>query len=585
MSKHTVARQGSTYNRFAALPQASIQRSVFNRSHDYKTTFDSGYLVPFFVDEVLPGDSFKLNCSIFCRLATPVVPFMDNLYLETFFFFVPNRLVWKHWENFMGQKDNPNDSTDYLIPQTVAGPQGFPSGSVADYFGIPTGVKNLSVSSLPFRAYQLIYNEWFRDENLQDSYGGWSSNSIHKDDPIGDWNDTNSTGISLYRRNKYHDYFTSALPWPQKGDAVDVNFGVGGPIEWEDQSYNAIAKAGGNYSMKFYQIANPNNRVFLSPSASVAPATSQITLTPPIKTGENQNPVYPQGTLYAPGDSWMYAGAGLNQNEASVNSPISLPTLKFVGETGAGLTINDLRQAFQVQKLLERDARGGTRYTEILRSHFGVVSPDARLQRPEYLGGSSTRILMNSVAQTAATNDVTPQANLSAFGLFGDSFHGFSKSFVEHGHIIGLVNVRADLSYQQGLNRMWSRRSRLDFYFPVLAHLGEQAILNKEIYAQGTSADDQVFGYQERFAEYRYSPSVITGKMRSTDPQTLDVWHLAQKFDNLPTLSSQFIQDRPPVSRVVAVQSEPQFILDAWFDLKCVRPMPVYSVPGLVDHF
>lgn len=583
MSKHTVARQGASFNRFSAIPRAQIQRSVFNRSHDYKTTFNSGYLVPFYVDEVLPGDSFKLNCSVFCRLATPIVPFMDNLYLETFFFFVPNRLVWKHWENFMGQQDNPTDSTDYLIPQTVAGNTGFAVGSVADYFGIPTSVKGLSVSSLPFRAYQLIFNEWFRDENLQERVGAWAPAATHKDDPVGDWNDTNSTGATLLRRNKYHDYFTSALPWPQKGDAVDVNFGVGGPIEWEDQSYTATAKVGGNYAMKFYRIANPDNRVFLSPSASVS--SNQITLTPPVKTGDNQNPIYPQGALYPSGDAWIYAGSGLNSAAADVNSPISLPTLKFVGETGAGLTINDLRQAFQVQKLLERDARGGTRYTEILRSHFGVVSPDARLQRPEYLGGSSTRILMNSVAQTAATNDVTPQANLSAFGLFGDSFHGFSKSFVEHGYIIGLVNVRADLSYQQGVNRMWSRKSRLDFYFPVLAHLGEQAILNKEIYAQGTAADEQVFGYQERFAEYRYSPSVITGKMRSTDPQTLDIWHLAQKFDSLPTLSSQFIQDNPPVSRVVAVQSEPQFILDAWFDLKCIRPMPVYSVPGLVDHF
>lgn len=585
MSKHTVARQGASYNRFSAIPRAQIQRSVFNRSHDYKTTFDSGYLVPFYVDEVLPGDSFKLNCSIFCRLATPIVPFMDNLYLETFFFFVPNRLVWKHWENFMGQQDNPGESTDYLIPQTVAGDSGFSVGSVADYFGIPTSVKGLSVSSLPFRAYQLIYNEWFRDENLQERVGAWASDASYKDDPVGDWNDINSTGLTLLRRNKYHDYFTSALPWPQKGNAVDVNFGVGGPIEWEDQSYNVVAKAGSVYSMKLYQIANPNNRVFLSPSASVTPSSNQITLTPPMQTGIDQDPVYPRGALYVPGDTWLRAGSGLNQDSASVNSPISLPTLKFVGETGAGLTINDLRQAFQVQKLLERDARGGTRYTEILRSHFGVVSPDARLQRPEYLGGSSTRILMNSVAQTAATNDVTPQANLSAFGLFGDSFHGFSKSFVEHGYIIGLVNVRADLSYQQGVNRMWSRKSRLDFYFPVLAHLGEQAVLNKEIYAQGTAADEQVFGYQERFAEYRYSPSVITGKMRSIDPQTLDIWHLAQKFDSLPTLSSQFIQDNPPVSRVVAVQSEPQFILDAWFDLKCIRPMPVYSVPGLVDHF
>lgn len=580
MSKHTVARQGASFNRFSAIPRAQIQRSVFNRSHDYKTTFDSGYLVPFYVDEVLPGDSFKLNCSLFCRLATPIVPFMDNLYLETFFFFVPNRLVWKHWENFMGQQDNPGDSTDYLIPQTVAGSKGFPTGSVADYYGIPTGVQNLSVSSLPFRAYQLIYNEWFRDENLQDRVGAWAPTATHKDDPVGDWNDTNSTGLALLRRNKYHDYFTSALPWPQKGDAVDVNFGVGGAIAWNTDSFNLSSSTVSNIDSRVtVTVANPNKRAFIAPHltfnnggyADRVGASAPLSDSP--LTGHSGNPVF------------ISSVESVTGNTSVTPSTIDLPYLEFVGQQGAGLTINDLRQAFQVQKLLERDARGGTRYTEILRSHFGVVSPDARLQRPEYLGGSSTRILMNSVAQTAATNDVTPQANLSAFGLFGDSFHGFSKSFVEHGYIIGLVNVRADLSYQQGVNRMWSRKSRLDFYFPVLAHLGEQAILNKEIYAQGTAADDQVFGYQERFAEYRYSPSVITGKMRSTDPQTLDIWHLAQKFDSLPTLSSQFIQDNPPVSRVVAVQSEPQFILDAWFDLKCIRPMPVYSVPGLVDHF
>lgn len=579
MSKHTVARQGASYNRFSAIPRAQIQRSVFNRSHDYKTTFDSGYLVPFYVDEVLPGDSFKLNCSIFCRLATPIVPFMDNLYLETFFFFVPNRLVWKHWENFMGQQDNPGDSTDYLIPQTVAGNSGFSVGSVADYFGIPTGVKGLSVSSLPFRAYQLIYNEWFRDENLQERVGAWAPGASHKDDPVGDWNDANSIGLTLLRRNKYHDYFTSALPWPQKGDAVDVNFGVGGAISWATDTFNFSVRKTDNVRFEAV-ISNPKNLAFIKPNISmssdyfgnIATFTAPSPDSPLIGHG---------GEVKFPSPS---PGVGIDIVSA-VPPSMDLPYLQFVGQQGAGLTINNLRQAFQVQKLLERDARGGTRYTEILRSHFGVVSPDARLQRPEYLGGSSTRILMNSVAQTAATNDVTPQANLSAFGLFGDSFHGFSKSFVEHGYIIGLVNVRADLSYQQGVNRMWSRKSRLDFYFPVLAHLGEQAILNKEIYAQGNAADDQVFGYQERFAEYRYSPSVITGKMRSTDSQTLDIWHLAQKFDSLPTLSSQFIQDNPPVSRVVAVQSEPQFILDAWFDLKCIRPMPVYSVPGLVDHF
>lgn len=580
MSKHTVARQGASYNRFSAIPRAQIQRSVFNRSHDYKTTFDSGYLVPFYVDEVLPGDSFKLNCSIFCRLATPIVPFMDNLYLETFFFFVPNRLVWKHWENFMGQQDNPGDSTDYLIPQTVAANTGFAVGSVADYFGIPTSVKGLSVSSLPFRAYQLIYNEWFRDENLQDRVGAWGPSAPHKDDPVGDWNDTDSTGLTLLRRNKYHDYFTSALPWPQKGDAVDVNFGVGGAIAWNTDTFNlSTPKTSYQNPNVSVRIANPKKRAFIAPkltfnyqdSSSLVLASAPLSDSP--LTGHSGDAVF---------TSAVQSSAS---NPSITPTSIDLPYLEFVGQQGAGLTINDLRQAFQVQKLLERDARGGTRYTEILRSHFGVVSPDARLQRPEYLGGSSTRILMNSVAQTAATNDVTPQANLSAYGLFGDSFHGFSKSFVEHGYIIGLVNVRADLSYQQGVNRMWSRKSRLDFYFPVLAHLGEQAILNKEIYAQGTAVDDQVFGYQERFAEYRYSPSVITGKMRSTDPQPLDIWHLAQKFDSLPTLSSQFIQDNPPVSRVVATQTEPQFILDAWFDLKCIRPMPVYSVPGLVDHF
>ena len=580
MSKHTVARQGASYNRFSAIPRAQIQRSVFNRSHDYKTTFDSGYLVPFYVDEVLPGDSFKLNCSLFCRLATPIVPFMDNLYLETFFFFVPNRLVWKHWENFMGQKDNPSDSTDFLIPQLVARDSGFVVGSVADYFGIPTGVKKLSVSALPFRAYHLIFNEWFRDENLQNCIGPWapSGSSSHVNDPIGDWNVTNSDGFTLVRRNKYHDYFTSALPWPQKGDAVDVNFGVGGAISWASDSFNVSSSRVNNQMVKA-TVSNPKNLAFIRPDIAYTEDLQGLHFNVSNPSPSSNNSLVGFG-------EYSYTAASDGSRVPNVVPPtVDLPYLQFVGQQGAGLTINDLRQAFQVQKLLERDARGGTRYTEILRSHFGVVSPDARLQRPEYLGGSSTRILMNSVAQTAATNDVTPQANLSAFGLFGDSFHGFSKSFVEHGYIIGLVNVRADLSYQQGVNRMWSRKSRLDFYFPVLAHLGEQAILNKEIYAQGNAADDQVFGYQERFAEYRYSPSVITGKMRSTDPQTLDIWHLAQKFDSLPTLSNQFIQDNPPVSRVVAVQSEPQFILDAWFDLKCIRPMPVYSVPGLVDHF
>jgi hypothetical protein len=518
----------STQHLFSQIPSTQIPRSVFDRSHGYKTTFNSGYLVPFYVDEVLPGDSFKLTATLFARLATPIVPFMDNLYLETFFFFVPNRLVWDNWQKFNGEQKNPSDSTDFLIP-TVSGTN-VQNQTLWDYFGLPTNVnKALKVNALPFRAYNLIFNEWFRDENLQESLKV----------PVGDGPD-NLSDYSLVRRGKRHDYFTSCLPWPQKGPGVEISLGG-----------TAKVSISGNGAPLFENSSLPNalGSFFIEKGNNVA---------------FNNNSAYNFAPL-----SWkdpaLFASADL-----STATPIS---------------INDLRQAFQIQKLYERDARGGTRYTEILRSHFGVISPDARLQRPEYLGGSSARISINPVQQTSATNETTPQGNLAAFGVVSDSFHGFSKSFVEHGYVFGFVNVRADLTYQQGLNRMWSRQGRFDFYWPVLAHLGEQAVLNKEIYAQGTADDDKVFGYQERYAEYRYYPGQITGKFRSTDPQPLDSWHLAQKFSSLPTLSSQFIQDNPPVERVVAVTSEPQFLFDSYIRLKCARPMPVYSVPGLVDHF
>ena len=535
----------STQHLFSQIPSTQIPRSVFDRSHGYKTTFNSGYLVPFYVDEVLPGDSFKLAATLFARLATPIVPFMDNLYLETFFFFVPNRLVWDNWQKFNGEQKNPTDSTDFLIP-TVSGTN-VQNQTLWDYFGLPTNVnKALKVNALPFRAYNLIFNEWFRDENLQESLKV----------PTGDGPD-NLSDYSLVRRGKRHDYFTSCLPWPQKGPGVEIS--IGGSADVSIPAGNSLG------------------RIALDDG-------SALTVFPYAKTYKLDT-----GSRSRVIDSfYLQNSEGSEPGSASfVNVGVTIPALTGTANLSSAtpISINDLRQAFQIQKLYERDARGGTRYTEILRSHFGVISPDARLQRPEYLGGSSARISINPVQQTSATNDTTPQGNLAAFGVVSDSFHGFSKSFVEHGYVFGFVNVRADLTYQQGLNRMWSRQGRFDFYWPVLAHLGEQAVLNKEIYAQGTDDDDKVFGYQERYAEYRYYPAQITGKFRSTDPQTLDSWHLAQKFSSLPTLSSQFIQDDPPVARVVAVQDEPQFLFDSYIRLKCARPMPVYSVPGLVDHF
>lgn len=534
-------------HQFSQIPRAEIQRSSFNRSHGYKTTFDSGYLVPFYVDEVLPGDTFNLKCTLFARLATPIVPFMDNMFMETFFFFVPNRLLWDNWQKFNGEQEKPGDSTDFLIP-TIKNTGAFTVGSIADYFGIPTGVSNLEVNALPFRAYNLIYNEWFRDENLQDSL------PVEKGDGPDDVAD-----YKLVRRGKRHDYFTSALPWPQKGPGVEIPLTGNAPVIGNGNAINFTTDLNNNFALQITTRGGsesvPNLRFVGGRGNTALPSSDPAS--------------FAQGVV-------SYPLVGLSKSESGLLADLSNVT---------SATINSLRQAFQIQRLYERDARGGTRYTEILRSHFGVISPDARLQRPEYLGGSSSPININPVQQTSATDSTSPQGNLAAFGLASSRVHGFTKSFVEHGYIIGLVNVRADLTYQQGLQRMWSRQTRFDFYWPALAHLGEQAVLNKEIYAQGIAVDEEVFGYQERYAEYRYYPSQITGKFRSTYAEPLDMWHLSQKFDSLPTLSSQFIEDNPPVSRVIAVQDEPQFLLDTYFSLNCVRPMPVYGVPGLVDHF
>lgn len=569
-------------SRFSVNPTTiDISRSTFSRNSSLKTSFNVGDIVPIYLDEVLPGDTFNVKTSKVVRLQTLITPMMDNLYLDTYFFFVPNRLVWEHWQNFMGENTDSAwiPSVEYEVPQiTAPADTGWTKGTIADYFGIPTNIPNLSVSALPFRAYALIINDWFRDQNL--------SNSLNI--PV---NDTTIQGVNTgtfvtdvvkgglpYKASKYHDYFTSALPGPQKGPNVSIGltgdvpvFGNGNSLgltyrkslSSPDTMNASLVYQADTTSADLHRFTFSTSQAFgaaVGTSPNIAEEHSQIGSTniavgvpPKSKLAENE-----------------YAKTGLVADLGLANS----------------ISVNALRLAFQIQKLYEKDARGGSRYIELLKSHFGVTSPDARLQRPEYLGGNRLPISINQVVQQSETAK-TPQGNVAGYSVTTDTHSDFTKSFVEHGFIIGLAVVRYDHTYQQGLQRFWSRKDRFDYYWPVLANIGEQPILNKEIYAQGNNTDNEVFGYQEAWADYRYKPSIVTGEMRSNYQTSLDSWHLADDYQSLPYLSSSWIaEDKSNVDRVLAVQSSVsnQLFGDFYFQCKTTRAMPLYSIPGLIDH-
>jgi hypothetical protein len=519
---------------FAQVPQANIPRSTFNRSHGYKTTLDSGYLVPFYLDEALPGDTHMLNVTSLIRLATPIVPLMDNIRADFHFFSVPIRLIWDNFKKFMGEQTDPDDSIDYECPKISV--QNAQPHSLWDYFGVPTEKTwPFQINTFWNRAYNLIWNEWYRDQNLQDS--------VQVD--TNDGGDTMGNYV-LLRRGKRHDYFTSALPWPQKGESVLLPFADQLPVFGLGKLNDTYASS----SVTAYE-SDGNTREYAS--ASFLDAT----------TG---------------GNAWYAEESLINTGYPNIH----------VDTDDISLSVNEMRESFQLQKLLERDARSGTRYIEKIKAHFGVISPDARQQRPEFLGGGSMSINITPVAQTSSTDVTTPQGNLAGYGVGADSPAGFTASFTEHCVILGLVSIRADLTYQQGIDRMFLRNTQYDFYWPALAQIGEQVVFNQELfYTDEESSDNNegTFGYQERYAEYRYKPSKITGLFRSDATGSIDVWHLAQDFASLPTLGDTFIQENPPIDRVIAVPTEPQFLMDCYINLTSVRPMPVFGVPGNIDHF
>lgn len=543
------------------IPKADIPRSRFRMQYQHKTTFSASYLIPVFVHEVLPGDTWNVGMSAFCRLSTPIYPILDNLDLESWFFFVPCRILWSHWVNFMGeQPQSPADSTSYTIPTIVTG--AFATAfSVYDYMGLPVGAGSNAaggtINALPFRAYNMVWNQWFRDQNLDTAVGMGAANTVYD---IGDGPDP-SANYTLLKTRKRHDYFTSALPWTQKAtNPITLPLGTSATVK---TSVSDLYLATTNPGMK---MASPTG----TQASASGMGVGQVSTTAGF--GVQGFTTAPAGTLVG------------NLYPTNLYADLS---------TATAATINSLRLAFQTQKLLERDARGGTRYQELLISHFGVSPQDSRLQRPEYLGGGITQVNVAPVPQTSGTGasgTTAPIGTLSGVGTAVASRHGFRQSFTEHGYVLGLVAVRAQPIYQQGVHRMWTRQTRFDFYWPVFAMLGEQSIRNDEIYVQGAAADLNTYGYQERWAEYRFLPSRISGAFRSTYATPLDAWHTAEKFTALPALNSTFMADKTDITlqRILAAgasSANQQFLADILFDCKVARPMPMYSVPGLIDHF
>jgi hypothetical protein len=530
-----------SYKQFVEVPRADIQRSTFDRSFGHKTTFDAGELIPIYADEMLPGDTFSCKLTAFARLATPIHPTMDNAFMDTQFFCVPVRLIWDDFEEFMGEtktytasgSSRLDETPDFTVaapiaPTITAGGSGEAEGSLADYLGVPTKQAGLVFSALWHRAYTLIWNDWFRDENLQ------------KPATVDTTSGTDATAYAVLNRGKRHDYFTSALPWPQKGADVTLPLGTRAPvlgIGKNNQVYHGAQAA--------YETDATGTRTYASSSNMSADATDT---------------------------RWFAEEDPANTGFPNIYADLSDAT---------AATINQLRLAFATQKFLERQARSGSRYIEVIKGHFNVTSPDARLQRPQYLGGGSSPVNISPVAQTSSTDTTSPQGNLSAIGTSVLSGHSFTYSATEHCILIGVASVRTALTYQQGLNRMFSRSTIYDYYWPTLSTIGEQAVLNKEIYADGTSADEDIFGYQERYGEYRYKPSLVTGRFRSNATTSLETWHYAQEYSSLPVLGQSWIQQgKANVQRTLAVATEPQFIFDSLFKLRCTRPMPVTSVPG-----